>query len=189
MRLLAKLLLVTVLMAAAVRTPLANAAELDRVAPDGSTTIGGRSVRCDNVRTRLDPKLQNLGAAAPDAKLLLLNPTLLRRLAPAVQLFVFNHECGHHRVGSSELGADCWAVGRGVREGWLNAQGIGQVCKSFGDAPETPTHPSGRKRCANLDRCFAVTVAEGTGAAGKVVAVDAPQLVGAPRLLWSRGGS
>ena len=38
---------------------------------------------------------------------------------------------------------------------------LAQVCRSFGNAPETSTHPSGASRCASLDQCFAnVTVAQ-----------------------------
>jgi hypothetical protein len=52
-------------------------------------------------------------------------------------------------------------VKQGVRQGWLDRQGLAQVCRSFGNAPETPTHPSGARRCASLDQCFAnVTVAQ-----------------------------
>ena len=84
-----------------------------------------------------------------------LRPRLLARYSGAVQLFVFHHECGHTRVGESELEADCWAVGQGVRDGWLDRNGLAQVCRSFDNAPETDTHPSGKRRCANIDRCFA----------------------------------
>jgi hypothetical protein len=76
-----------------------------------------------------------------------------------VRLFVFYHECGHHHVGASELGADCWAVGQGVRQGWLDRGELGQVCRSFGNAPATATHPSGSERCANVERCLASAIA------------------------------
>src|SRR5215470_4158291 len=108
---------------------------------DGSLEIAGRTVECGNVRTRLDRNLPGLGAAAPSARLLILNPTQLQRQPDNVRLFVFYHECGHHHVGASELQADSWAVQRGVREGWLDQAVLKQVCASFGDVPETPTHP------------------------------------------------
>jgi hypothetical protein len=116
---------------------------------------------------------------------------LLRRENPIVQLFVFHHECGHHRVGASELGADCWAIGRGVRDGWLNSQGLSNVCESFGNAPETSTHPSSRRRCANLDRCFATSTAEVARERGRTQMAAAPpvsKLVSGPRFLWSGRG-
>ena len=150
--------------------------------------IANRQVRCENVRTLLDRDLPNLGAAEPDRRLLILNPLLLKRMSETVQLFVFHHECGHHQIGASELGADCWAVGRGLRDGWLDAQGLKQVCGSFGNAQETETHPSAKRRCANLDRCFAVASADLARSRPQRpvrVASSEPQLVTRPRLLWS----
>lgn len=133
----------------------ARAQETARQGRAGRIEIAGQTVACDGVRARLDRHLPNLGAAVPGAGLLILNPARMRMLSPAVQLFVFHHECGHHRVGESELEADCWAVGEGLRAGWLERNGLAQVCRSFDNAPETDTHPSGKRRCANLDRCYA----------------------------------
>lgn len=135
--------------------PEPQAASTISVQRNGAVEIAGRSMRCGNVRSRLDSGLQNLGISIPDRSLIVINPALLRRQPETVRLFVFTHECGHHSVGGSELGADCWAVKRGLREGWLTKEGLKQVCRSFGNAPETPTHPSASRRCSNLDRCFA----------------------------------
>lgn len=167
-------------------------------------SLAGRSVSCGKIRTRLDAHLPNLGIAVPEERLLLLNPALLRRETATVQLFVYHHECGHHHVGGSELGADCWAVERGVREGWLGAGALSEVCHSFGDTPETPTHPASRRRCAALERCFAKVSAALTrepaarmAAAGSGAAAVGPpagelerpairpKLVKAPLLAWS----
>jgi hypothetical protein len=126
---------------------------------DGGVEIAGRTVQCGRVRARLDSNLPGLGAAAPDARLLILNPAGLQRQPDTVRLFVFYHECGHHHVGASELQADCWGVDRGVREGWLDAAGLKQVCASFGGMPETPTHPSTARRCRNLNMCFGAATA------------------------------
>ncbi len=128
---------------------------------DGAVAIAGRMLRCGSVRNVLDPRLPNLGVAAPG--LLVLNPGLLNRQSEIVRLFVFHHECGHHRVGASELKADCWAVTEGVKAGWLDRAGLGEACRSFGNAPQTATHPSGARRCANLDRCFAAATAAQAG--------------------------
>lgn len=175
----------------------AEAAEQMRLGRGGTVEVAGREVRCANVKTRLDRHLPNLGAAAPDARLMILNPSLLGRYTGAVQLFVFHHECGHHQVGESELGADCWAVEQGVRGGWLDRNGLGQVCRSFNNAPETDTHPSGQRRCANLDKCFAKAEVEQAKVAAtkppaarpapvKPAAAPAtPKLVSGPRLVRS----
>jgi hypothetical protein len=124
---------------------------------DGSLEIGGRKLRCGPVRIMLPRRLNNLGVAGPG--MIALNPRLLASYPEIVRLFVFAHECGHHHVGGSELGADCWAVRRGVREGWLDRNGLDQVCRSISDEPASSTHPSGRRRCGNLDRCFASAIA------------------------------
>lgn len=120
---------------------------------DGSITMAGRSLRCGGARNVLDGRLPSEGAAAPGV--LIINPRLINRMPQTVRLFVFYHECGHHHVGGSELRADSWAVMRGVAEGWLDRAGLRQVCRSFGNMPATPTHPSARSRCRNLDRTFA----------------------------------
>jgi hypothetical protein len=124
---------------------------------DGTLLIAGRSLRCGDNRHVLDRGLPNLGLAAPGV--LVLNPRELNRLSDTVRLFVYHHECGHHKVGGSELGADCWAVKQGVRDGWLTRDGLGPICRSFGDGPATSTHPSGATRCASLNRCFTTAVA------------------------------
>jgi hypothetical protein len=134
--------------------PLVRSASPISLERDGSLEIDGRKVRCGSVRSALDPRLSNLGISVPDRRLLVINPVRLARETETVRLFVFYHECGHHHVGGSELQADCWAVARGVGEGWLDRTGLGQVCRSFENAPETATHPSGARRCRNLDRCF-----------------------------------
>ena len=169
---------------------VAHAQDAIQPSRGNAITMAGRQVFCDRVRLRLDRYLGNLGVADLDERMLVLNPRLLGRYSRTVQLFVFHHECGHHRVGASELDADCWAVDRGVRDGWLDRNGLGQVCRSFEDAPETETHPSGRRRCTNIDRCFATTqtavARERKALQARIEAIarqQPPKLVSGPRLL------
>ena len=124
---------------------------------DGALLVAGRSLRCGTNRNVLDPHLPNLGLAAPGV--VVFNPRQLNRWPDTVRLFVYHHECGHHHVGGDELAADCWAVKAGVREGWLDRDGLRHVCRSFGGGPATSTHPSSARRCASLDRCFGTAVA------------------------------
>lgn len=146
-----------------------------RMQRDGSIAMDGHSLRCSSgIRNVLDANLPNLGVAAPGR--LVMNPYLLQQETQTVRLFVFYHECGHHHVGGNEKKADCWAVDRGVQEGWLDKAGLRQVCRSFHDDPRTSTHPSGRSRCANLDRCFASasqTLASRRGAEAQVASLAA----------------
>lgn len=154
----------------------------------GAIELAGRTVRCANVDVVIDRRLPSEGAAAPGV--LILNPGMLNEQPATVRLFVFHHECGHHHVGDSELKADCWAVERGVRDGWLNPRGLKEVCASFEDAPETSSHPSGRRRCRNLDQCYATALAALPPIAATLAAspsrqasMATPKLVKEPTLL------
>jgi hypothetical protein len=157
---------------------------------DVAVEISGRAVSCGNVRVILDRRIPSEGAAAPGV--LILNPRLLNEQPEIVRLFVFYHECGHHNVGDSELKADCWAIERGVRDGWLDKKGIKEVCQSFDGMPATQTHPSAKRRCGNLDQCFATSLAAlaPASSAGAVAAPAAgrqaahpPKLVSGPTLV------
>jgi len=171
----------------------ARSASVASLKRDGTLEIAGHRLQCGNVRSKLDPALPNLGLAIPDAHLLIINPALLAHQPETVRLFVFHHECGHHHVGGSELKADCWAVQRGVEQGWLNRGDLGKICSSFGNAPETATHPAAARRCINVNRCFAAAYAERArlDAARKphepealqVAASSGPRLVSGPRLI------
>lgn len=121
---------------------------------DGGVKLGSQSYRCGSVRTVLDRTLPMEGAAVIGDGLYL-NPGLMQRHPEAVRIFIYHHECAHHRGEETELGADCWAVDRGVQGGWLDRTGLAAVCRSFANEPESDTHPSGQRRCRNLDRCFA----------------------------------
>jgi len=137
-----------------------------------SVTLAGRKVSCGKADIMIDRSLPSEGGAGETV--LILNPTMLNQQPPTVRLFVFNHECGHITVGDSELAADCHAVHRGVAEGWLDRRGLKQVCDSFEGAPETDTHPSAKRRCANLDRCFAKALAEKAPIAPRPVPARVP---------------
>jgi hypothetical protein len=156
---------------------LSAASPAARNVSDGTIEIAGRQLRCGRVRNVLDARLPNLGISIPDRGILVINPLLLERYSEGVRLFVFHHECGHHHVGGDELKADCWAVGRGVREGWLDKEGLREVCRSFGNAPQTPTHPSAASRCRNLERCFASVAAEAKAAGPTPALRSGPTLV------------
>jgi hypothetical protein len=137
-----------------------------------SVTLAGRKMNCGKADIMIDRSLPSEGGAGETV--LILNPNMLNQQPPTVRLFVFTHECGHLTVGDSELDADCFAVNRGVKDGWLNRNGLSEVCDSFEGAPETDTHPSAKRRCANLDRCFAKAEADMTPIAPKPVPARMP---------------
>lgn len=123
-----------------------------------SVTLGGRKVQCNNAPILVDYDLPSEGAA--DDGSVFLNPDMLNGQPETVRIFVFKHECGHLAVGGSELAADCFAVHQGVREQWLDRKGLDQVCASLDGEPESDTHPSGERRCRNLNKCYVEALAE-----------------------------
>jgi len=137
-----------------------------------SVSLGGRQLQCNNAPIMVDRTLPSEGAA--DDESLTLNPDMLKDQPAIVRIFIFKHECGHLTVGDSELAADCFAVHQGVREQWLDRKGLNQVCQSFGGDPETDTHPSGARRCRNLDKCYAEALTEQRASASATDLIASP---------------
>jgi len=157
---------------------------------DGALQMAGKSLKCGTAKNILDPRLPNLGLAAPGV--VVFNPHLLEMEPNIVRLFVFHHECGHHHVGGDELKADCWAVDQGTRDGWLNKTSLATICKSFGNMPATSTHPASRERCAALSRCFVAAAARHERATRIAASqssggapLDEPRLLRGPTLVRS----
>ena len=118
----------------------------------GQLEIDGRRMTCGKYPTVLDPDLHDF-AAAPSG-FLILNPDRFAGLATPVKLWIYAHECAHQTVGSDEAKADCGAVQRGRREGWLTASGLQQVCDFMRPARADRSHFSGAQRCIQMQECF-----------------------------------
>lgn len=139
------------LLGGAVVTSPAAAQQARTVAP-GKLVIAGRRLRCGTIPTRLDNGAPGVGFAAPGA--ITLNPRQLRRFPAVVRWMIYYHECGHHRVGSSETEADCYAVKRAKRAGWLTAAGVRHVCGSFRNSRGGRGHVPASTRCRLMQQCF-----------------------------------
>lgn len=122
------------------------------IVPNGELIVAGRNLRCGSRPTVLDPELDDYGAAYPG--FLILNPDRMSRLPPAVQLWIHGHECAHQFRGPDEVTADCFAVQRGRRRGWLSPAGVEEICAFIGSAKGDSTHYSGPKRCELMRKCF-----------------------------------
>jgi hypothetical protein len=124
-----------------------------KIVPFGELTIDGRKVSCGRRPTVLDGKLDDYGAAYPG--FLILNPKLLARVSVPVKLWIHAHECGHQFRGPDEETADCFAVQRGRRQGWLTPEGLEEVCKFISPAKGDSMHFSGSHRCEAMRKCYA----------------------------------
>jgi len=120
--------------------------------PAGRLEIDGRRMTCGRWPTVLDSHLDDFGEAVPG--FVVLNPQLFGGLATAVKLWIFSHECAHHTVGKDEVKADCVAVERGRREGWLTKSGLEQICDFMRPARGDQSHFTGTQRCELMRQCF-----------------------------------
>ena len=123
-----------------------------RIIPAGQLILDGQRMICGRRPTVLDPSLDDYGAAYPG--FLILNPSLISRVPTAVKRWIFAHECGHQFRGPSEEKADCFAVQRGRRQGWLTTDGLNQICKFIRPAKGSSMHYSGPERCAFMRQCY-----------------------------------
>lgn len=124
-----------------------------KIVPPGELVLDGRKVICGKRPTVLDNKLDDYGAAYPG--FLILNPKLLAKVSVPVKLWIHAHECGHQYRGPDEETADCFAVQRGRRQGWLTPEGLEEVCKFISPAKGDSMHFSGSHRCEAMRRCYA----------------------------------
>lgn len=122
------------------------------IAP-GRLVIDGTRLVCGKRSTLFDPNLDDFGGAFNG--FIILNPRLLKRLQKQVKLWIYSHECAHQFQGPDEASADCFAIKRGVRRGWLKADGMKQICKFIWSAPASNMHPAGPDRCSKMKKCFA----------------------------------
>lgn len=122
------------------------------IIPKGRLKIRGTRMICGRRPTVMDPTLDDYGGAFDG--FIILNPRLLKRLPKQVHLWVYAHECAHQFRGHDEATADCFAIKRGVRRGWLNKTGMAQICKFIWSAPASNMHPPGPERCTMMKACF-----------------------------------
>ncbi len=124
-----------------------------RIVPPGGLKLDGHTQSCGTRPTVLDPNLDDYGAAYPG--FLIMNPRLLARVSTPVKKWIFAHECGHQFRGPDEETADCFAVQRGRRYGWLTFAGLEEICKFIAPAKGDMMHLGGSYRCEYMMRCYA----------------------------------
>jgi hypothetical protein len=91
------------------------------------------------------------------------NPQSLRRFHPVTRIYIYYHECAHHRLGHSsgyrpqnrENAADCWAIRYMTRRGLLNDQRMRIIMRDvlkFGRGDHV--HLPGPQRARLLAQCY-----------------------------------
>ena len=131
---------------------------LKQVGPDGKVighgqlTLDGKSVNCGKRPTVLNPNFDSWGGAFPG--FLILNNKKINGLSTQVKLYIYSHECGHQFVGADETKADLFAIRRGVKWRWLDAQGMEDICTFISQLKGDSVHPPGPKRCETMRKYY-----------------------------------
>ena len=131
---------------------VAHAGATATIVPPGDLRLDGRKAQCGQRPTVLDNQLDDYGAAYPG--FLILNPRLMNKVSTPVKQWIYAHECGHQFRGPDEETADCFAVQRGRRAGWLTPEGLDEVCRFISPAKGDSMHFSGGHRCEQMRRCY-----------------------------------
>lgn len=124
-----------------------------KIVPHSEFKVDGKRVSCGTRPTVEDSQLDDYGAAYPG--FLIMNPRLLDKVSTPVKNWIYAHECGHQFRGPDEETADCFAVQRGRRQGWLTPEGLDEVCKFISPAKGDSMHFSGSHRCEYMRTCYA----------------------------------
>ena len=124
---------------------LTRSARTPSLVEHGALKIDGKRVNCGKRPTVLNPNFDSWGGAFPG--FLILNTKKISGLSTQVKLYIYSHECGHQFEGADEIKADLFAIRRGVKWGWLDAQGMEDICAFISQLKGDSVHPPGPKRC------------------------------------------
>lgn len=131
---------------------------LKQIGPDGKVIghgqlkLDGKSVNCGKRPTVLNPNFDSWGGAFPG--FLILNIKKISGLSTQVKLYIYSHECGHQFEGADETKADLFAIRRGVKWGWLDAQGMEDICAFISQLKGDSVHPPGPQRCETMRKYY-----------------------------------
>jgi hypothetical protein len=126
----------------------------------GQLKIDGIPMNCGTRPTVMNPGFDSWGGAFPG--FLILNTKKIKGLSTQVKLYIYSHECGHQFIGASETKADLFAIRRGVKWGWLNAQGMEEICVFISQLKGDAVHPPGPKRCETMRAYYRQLINGGT---------------------------
>lgn len=122
------------------------------IVPAGKLKFEETAFSCGHRPTVLNARLDDYAAAYYG--FLIINPVRFATLPAVIKRYAYAHECGHQYMGRSELAADCYAVKRGRRDGWLDERGLQQICSFISQAKGDAAHPAGMRRCQHMRQCF-----------------------------------
>lgn len=123
-----------------------------KILAPGEYKLDGNRQWCGKRPVVVDDKLDDYGAAYPG--FLIFNSKLMSQVSTPVKFWIFAHECAHQFRGPDEKTADCFAVQRGRRQGWLTIDGVEEICRFISPAKGSSMHFSGSHRCEYMRQCY-----------------------------------
>ncbi len=157
------------LVAALAATVLANSAWSQDVGLHAKVTLDGMTLQCKDFRgqTVRTIRMDDIGDVARASiinrmPIITLNSLRLETLPGKLQVFFFNHECGHHVMGhvfspspTSENEADCWSIKQGRDGKFFTRSDVEAFAPHLAKSRGTPLgHLPGPERAARLLACF-----------------------------------
>jgi len=155
---------------------------LKQIGPDGKVIghgqlkLDGRAVNCGKRPTVLNPNFDSWGGAFPG--FLILNNKKISELTTQVKLYIYSHECGHQFIGADETEADLFAIRRGVKWHWLDAQGVEDICIFISQLKGDAVHPPGPQRCETMRKYYRQLVESGSQQATTSASTPKAQTLG-----------
>lgn len=131
-----------------VSEPLGGGSE----AQAASVVLGGKRVTCGKGSFAWASNVPGIGLSMPSG---IVMDRRLKGMHPDLQRFVFLHECAHQRGVTSESGADCWAIRRGVYRRLFTKKSVLRLCAAFWNTSGGAVHLPGPARCRSMAQCFA----------------------------------
>ncbi|MDX2257730.1 MAG: hypothetical protein NW205_02330 [Hyphomicrobiaceae bacterium] len=131
--------------------------------------IGGQQFTCTDFRGRSVQTMQvtelgDVGRAwvVNTVPYIILDPDMMHRLPPKLQMFFFAHECAHHVLAhwfnpshNAEKEADCWAIRHGRDKGHFTRQDVANFAPWFSQSKGSRVgHLPGPERAQFLLMCF-----------------------------------
>ena len=145
----------------------------------GALKLDGKSVNCGKRPTVLNPNFDSWGGAFPG--FLILNTKKITGLSTQVKLYIYSHECGHQFIGADETKADFFAIRRGVKWGWLDAQGMEDICTFISQLKGDAVHPPGPQRCETMRKYYRELVGSAPQQAATPASSPQAQTLGPPQ--------
>jgi hypothetical protein len=125
----------------------------------------------------LNSNFDSWGGAFPG--FVILNTKKIEGLSTEVKLYIYSHECGHQFVGADETQADLFAIRRGVKWGWLDAQGMDDICTFISQLKGDAVHPPGPERCETMRKYYQQLIGSpAQQSAGSSQSTPQPQTLG-----------